>query len=79
MVFKDYTIGFSSSFLVAGLGVGQFFEKIIALQWIFAFAIMAAVFVFTLVVAVPGIFGTRTGAEAENGGDRERAPLLQDS
>lgn len=78
MVFKDYTIGFSTSFLAAGLGVGQFFTKIIALQWIFAFAIMAAVFIFTLTVAIPGIFGARTGAESDNA-DRERAPLLQDS
>ncbi|RPB03831.1 DUF1774-domain-containing protein [Choiromyces venosus 120613-1] len=78
VVFKDYHVGFATAFLTAGLGVGQFFTKIIALQWIFAFTIMAIVFLFTLAVAVPGIYGTDTGLEA-GGGDRERAPLLQES
>jgi Fungal protein of unknown function (DUF1774) len=76
--FKDYHVGFATAFLAAGLGVGQFFAKVIALQWIFAFTIMAIVFLFTLAVAVPGIFGADTGVEAR-GGDRERAPLLQDN
>jgi hypothetical protein len=70
LVFKDYHVGFSTAFLAAGLGVGQFFTKLIALQWIFAFAIMAAVFVFTVFVAVPEVFGSETEEQ------RERAPLL---
>jgi len=78
VVFKDYHVGFATAFLAAGLGVGQFFTKIIALQWIFAFTIMAIVFLFTLAVAVPGIYGRETGVEAR-GGDRERAPLLQEN
>ncbi|KAG0640587.1 hypothetical protein HOY80DRAFT_884452, partial [Tuber brumale] len=78
LVFKDYHVGFATAFLTAGLGVGQFFAKIIALQWIFAFTIMAIVFLFTLAVAIPGIYGRETGVEAR-GGDRERAPLLHES
>jgi len=77
LAYKDYYVGFSMAFLIAGLGVGQFFTKVIAFQWIFAFAIMGTVFVLSCAVAVPGIFGFRTGAEA-SGNDRERAPLLQE-
>jgi hypothetical protein len=78
VVFKDYHVGFATAFLTAGLGVGQFFAKIIALQWIFAFTIMAIVFLFSLAAAIPGIYGRDTGVEAR-GGDRERAPLLHES
>jgi len=77
-VFKDYHVGFATAFLTAGLGVGQFFTRVVAFQWIFAFTIMALVTLFTLAVALPGVFGTETGVEAR-GGDRERAPLLHDN
>lgn len=73
-VFKDWHIGFATAFLSAGLGVGQFFTKTIALQWPFAFAIMTIVFLATCTVAVPEVFGA---SEARGGG--ERAPLLQES
>jgi len=79
---KDYAMGFKLSFLTAALGVNQFLTKAIALQWIFAFTIMALLFIFTLVIAVPGIFGMKFGVErgetraAED--DRERQPLLDD-
>ncbi|KAH0608733.1 uncharacterized protein H6S33_001867 [Morchella sextelata] len=72
--FKDWHIGFATAFLSAGLGVGQFFTKTIALQWPFAFAIMTIVFLATCTVAVPEVFGA---SEARGGG--ERAPLLQES
>ncbi len=70
------------SVLTAALGVGQFLHKIIAFQWIFAFTIMAVLFVVTLGVAVPGIFGReisfrRDTPTAEP--DAERAPLLDDN
>jgi hypothetical protein len=60
--------------------VEQFFIKIIALQWIFAFVIMGVLFLATLVVAVPGIFGRGvTLREAQVvPADQERAPLLDD-
>ncbi|KAF3930271.1 hypothetical protein ABW20_dc0107603 [Dactylellina cionopaga] len=78
LVFKDYQVGFSTAFLLAGLGVGQFGTKIFALQWIFAFTIMAVVFLGSLVIAIPGIFGKKADAPA-TGSDRERAPLLEDA
>lgn len=71
--FSDFYVGFATSFLAAGLGVGQFFTKVIALQWPFGFAIMALCFVASIAVAVPGMFGRdeyRTG---------ERAPLLEEA
>lgn len=71
VVFKDWSLGFATAFLTAGLAVGQMAMKVIELQWIFAFTIMSLVIVMTLVVAVPGVVN-RTAD------DRERAPLLAD-
>ncbi|KAI0861725.1 DUF1774-domain-containing protein [Xylaria cubensis] len=72
-VYKDYTMGFNLSVLSAAIGVSQFFVQVIALQWIFAFTIMAVLFVSTVVVAVPAA----TGKTRE--GDAERAPLLPEN
>jgi len=80
-VFKDYTMGFALSILTASLGVRQFFLKTIAFQWIFAFTIMAVLFLATLVIAVPGIFGKEISFRRETpvvDADQERAPLLDD-
>jgi len=74
--FKDYHVGFSMAFLMAGLGVGQFFTKVIALQWIFAFVIMGVTFLGAVGVAMPGVVGASEDVER---GARERAPLLQDN
>ncbi|KAI5812019.1 hypothetical protein BZA77DRAFT_335460 [Pyronema omphalodes] len=70
LAFRDFYVGFATAFLAAGLGVGQFFTKVIALQWPFAFAVMAIVFCGSIFTALS--FGTteRTG---------ERAPLLHES
>ncbi len=71
-------MGFSLSVLSASLGVAQFHRQVVAFQWIFAFTIMAVLFVFTLIVALPAwsgkeiTWGRRQTAE----GDAERAPLL---
>jgi len=81
VTFKDYTIGFELSILTASLGVGQFFRQIVALQWIFAFAIMAALFLASLVVGIPGILGREItfGRNTVVTEDQERAPLLDDA
>jgi len=82
VVFKDYTIGFALSVLTASLGVAQFGTRVVALQWIFAFTIMAVLFLFTVVIAVPGVLGRGDAARDEVAGqhtDRERAPLLADA
>lgn len=79
---QDYTMGFSLSILTAALGVGQFFTRVIAFQWIFAFTIMATLFVATLLIAVPGIFGKEFNIRREGAvvpADQERAPLLDDN
>lgn len=73
-------MGFSLSVLAASLGVGQFLRQTIALQWIFAFVIMGVLFISTLVIVVPGIFGKEVGVRrSENTEDTERAPLLADN
>ncbi|KFY97767.1 hypothetical protein V498_01890 [Pseudogymnoascus sp. VKM F-4517 (FW-2822)] len=80
VTFKDYTIGFSLSVLSASLGVGQFLRQVIAFQWIFAFTIMATLFVATFVITLPEIFGGRfRRGETVVAEDQERAPLLDDN
>jgi hypothetical protein len=78
VVYRDYTMGFSLSVLSAAIGVAQFFDKTIAFQWIFAFTIMAVLFVMTLVVAVPSWQGREVTWRRAPPADTERAPLLRD-
>lgn len=75
-------MGFELSVLTASIGVAQFFRQVIAFQWIFAFTIMATLFVCTLLIAIPGIFGKEVSFRRETGvasADAERAPLLDDN
>ncbi|OCL09835.1 DUF1774-domain-containing protein [Glonium stellatum] len=77
--YKDYTMGFELSVLAAAIGVSQFTEHIIAFQWIFAFIIMAILFILSLAVGVPGLLGRDPFKRGEIvSEDRERAPLLAD-
>ncbi|POR32270.1 DUF1774-domain-containing protein [Tolypocladium paradoxum] len=81
VVFKDYTMGFALSILAAAIGVAQFTRHIIALQWIFAFIIMAILFIMTILVAVPAWTGRDyrwRRAAAAAAADQERAPLLNE-
>jgi len=79
VVYKDYTMGFCLSVLAAAIGVAQFLNQVIALQWIFAFTIMAALFVATVVVALPAVQNRgQAEAAATAPADQERAPLLGD-
>jgi hypothetical protein len=76
-IYKDFTMGFSLSVLAAAIGVAQFLRQIIALQWIFAFVIMAILFIMTVIVAVPAWAGRGEWTRAPPQ-DAERAPLLTD-
>lgn len=67
-------MGFCLSVLLADLGVSQFLDQTIALQWIFAFVSMALLFLSTSVVAQRAWVRSRSTAPA----DQERAPLLAD-
>jgi hypothetical protein len=74
-------MGFALSILTASIGVKQFFIKIIAFQWIFAFVIMGLLFLATLAIAVPGLFGKEISFRREGQvvpTDQERAPLLDE-
>lgn len=75
---QDYTMGFSLSVLSASIGVAQFFSKIIALQWIFAFIVMGILFVMTVGVAVPAWTGRDITWKRNPNTDQERAPLLNE-
>ncbi len=69
-------MGFNLSVLSAAIGVSQFFRQVIAFQWIFAFIIMAILFIATIVVAIPAATGRGSKAPGAGNGDTERAPLL---
>lgn len=72
-------MGFSLSVLSAAIGVAQFLRQVIAFQWIFAFVIMAVLFLATLTVAVPAWTGKEYKWKRAPTSDGERAPLLNDS
>ncbi len=76
-------MGFALSVLTAALGVAQFERQFVALQWIFAFVIMAVLFVFTLTIAVPTWMGHDVHSWGQRSDrppqDTERAPLLGDN
>ncbi|CAG9937252.1 unnamed protein product [Clonostachys rosea f. rosea IK726] len=76
IIYKDYTIGFALSVLSASIGVAQFLHQVIALQWIFAFIIMALLFIATVTVAVPAWTGREVFWKRSAPADGERAPLL---
>lgn len=75
-LYKDWGIGLTSSFLTWGIGVAQFFTKVVALQWVFAFIIASLTFLMSLAVLVPR--WTPEAIENESSGN-ETAPLLQDN
>lgn len=72
-------MGFNLSVLSAALGVAQFHRQIVAFQWIFAFTIMAVLFVLTVIVAVPAALGRDVPFARRQTSDTERAPLLADN
>lgn len=70
----------TNKFLIA-LALGQLGTKVVAFQWIFAFIIAGILFVFSIAVAAPKLFGASRSARQEGAivsEDRERAPLLAD-
>jgi len=74
--FKDWSIGFALSILSAALGVSQFLTVIVAIQWIFAFTIMAVLFIVSFIVAFPDATGIDVRRGHVVSEDTERAPLL---
>jgi hypothetical protein len=72
-------MGFNLSVLAAALGVAQFSRQIVAFQWIFAFTIMAVLFVLSVVIAVPAMMGRDLPFGRRQTSDQERAPLLADN
>ena len=58
------------------LDLAQLATKVIAFQWIFAFTIMAVLFVATVGIAVPAATGKDFGWRRQAEADTERAPLL---
>lgn len=69
LLFEDWGVGLSSAALTFALAIGQFFTKVFALQWLFAFIISGLLFVLSIGVAVKG--SVRPSGET--------APLLSDS
>ncbi|KJZ79788.1 hypothetical protein HIM_00502 [Hirsutella minnesotensis 3608] len=78
VAFKDYTMGFNLSVLSAAIGVAQFQEQTVALQWIFSFIIMSLLFIMTVGIAVPTWAGRDLRWRRTQTEDQERAPLLNE-
>ncbi|PNY28435.1 DUF1774-domain-containing protein [Tolypocladium capitatum] len=78
VIFNDYTMAFALSVLSAAIGAAQFKHQAIALQWIFAFVIMAILFILTVLVAVPTWTGRDLRWRRAAVTDQERAPLLNE-
>lgn len=68
---NDWSVGLASSFLTFGVGLNQFFTKMIAFQWIFAFVIAGLLFIFSLFTLF-GVFKKNNNQLTSN----EQAPLL---
>ncbi|GMF54659.1 unnamed protein product [[Candida] boidinii] len=67
---NDWSVGLASSFLTFGVGLSQFFTRIIAFQWIFAFVVAGLLFIFSLIT----LFGSFKKSNQLN--SSEQAPLL---
>lgn len=67
LIFNDWAIGFSSSYLMFALAFGQLATKVFALQWIFAFVIAGILVVWSAGSMIIG------GVRQASG---ESAPLL---
>lgn len=80
-IYKDYTMGFWLSVLAASLGAAQFQRQVVALQWIFAFVILAVLFSLSFIIAGASWTGRELGWGKKNQStaDAERAPLLAEN
>ncbi|KAF6008784.1 hypothetical protein HII13_000231 [Brettanomyces bruxellensis] len=72
ILYKDWSVSLSTSFLMLGLGLKQFFNKAIALQWIFAFVISGIDFLASILCIVRSSLANRN---TQTNSDEE-APLL---
>lgn len=72
VVYNDWGVGISSAWIVFSIGLAQFFTKIFALQWIFAFIIAGILTAASIFTAVTGTLGFTLA----NSQEAESAPLL---
>jgi len=81
LTFKDYTMGLELAILSLALAIGQLGRQVVAFQWIFAVVIAGCLFILSLVIGAPKVFGQNNSIRQEGAivsEDRERAPLLDD-
>lgn len=81
VLYNDWAIGLSTAVLVFGIGLSQFFTKLIALQWIFAFVISGLLVVLSILFAFPALTPPQLRKLHEDNRTftSERAPLLDPS
>jgi hypothetical protein len=72
LLFSDWSVGLSTSFLMLGVGLNQMLTKLIALQWIFAFVISGLDFVFSIL----SMFNTALRQVETESTSNDQAPLL---
>lgn len=73
LLYSDWSVGLSTSFLMLGVGLGQMMTKLVALQWIFAFIIATVDFLLSIL----SMFSTAMSqAETVSAPAEDQAPLL---
>lgn len=55
LIYQDWAVGLSLSYLMLALGVGQVFTKLFGIQWVFAYIISALLFIGSTVVSLTGL------------------------
>lgn len=74
LLYSDWSVSLSSSFLMLGVGFYQMFTKLFALQWIFAFSISAIDFAFSILFMFNNALGQVENHTPSTSSDQ--APLL---
>lgn len=72
VLYQDWSVSLSTSFLMLGLGIRQAIHQTITLQWVFAFAISGIDFLASVVT----LFGCSIHKFHSEVSDAEQAPLI---
>lgn len=76
LLYSDWSIALSTSFLLLGVGFYQMFTKLIALQWIFAFSISSIDFIFAILFMFNSAVNTNNTTNNNTLTGNDQAPLL---
>lgn len=75
LLYSDWSVALSTSFLMLGVGFFQLFSRVVALQWAFAFTIAALDFAFSLLTMFSSAI-REVQTESVSTSSNDQAPLL---